>query len=224
MKTNKDIDDFVTDILKPYPGVKDKVFLLAEPCDVNGDTASPVFEFLKYHSGLYDPKSGTSKPIPWNFGKFLVDKNGEVVCFWSPKESSIADDIEACIEGRLEGKKFATEEDAEEKKKSTMSPEEAKKFVEDKINGPSTAVDFTLSYCPHCKASIASLKKLTSSLEIVEVDTMENGAAVKEAVKTVTGQKTFPQVFIKGKFIGGNSDLQELISDGKIKDMMNQEL
>lgn len=53
---------------------------------------------------------------------------------------------------------------------------------------------------------------------------MENGAAVKEAVKAVTGQKTFPQVFIKGKFIGGNSELQELISDGKINDMIKQEL
>ncbi|KAF4657887.1 Glutathione peroxidase 7 [Perkinsus chesapeaki] len=221
MKTNKEIDDFVTDILKPYPDVKDKVFLLAEPCDVNGDNASPVFEFLKYHSGLYDPKSGKSKPIPWNFGKFLVDQNGEVVCFWSPKESSIADDIEACLDGKLKDKKIATEAD-DEKKASTMTPEQAKKFVEDKINGPSTAVDFTLSYCPHCKASIASLKDLTDSLDIVEVDTMENGDAVKEAVKAITGQKTFPQVFLKGKFIGGNSELQGLISDGKAKEMIQQ--
>lgn len=49
--------------------------------------------------------------------------SGEVVCFWDPKEANIADDIEACIEGRLEGKKIASAEDAEEKK-SSMSPEE----------------------------------------------------------------------------------------------------
>lgn len=47
--------------------------------DVNGDNADPLFSFLK------EQKKGLlSKAIKWNFTKFLVDRNGQVVERYAP--------------------------------------------------------------------------------------------------------------------------------------------
>jgi glutathione peroxidase len=54
-------------------------FPIMEKIDVNGSNAHPIYEFLK-----------SSKPglmgiqmIKWNFEKFLIDKNGNVVERWA---------------------------------------------------------------------------------------------------------------------------------------------
>ncbi len=51
--------------------------------DVNGPTASPVFQWLRAHSELYNAKSRQIAPITWNFGKFVLSKSGRsvVLCF-----------------------------------------------------------------------------------------------------------------------------------------------
>jgi glutathione peroxidase len=47
--------------------------------DVNGENADPLFSFLK------EQKKGLlSKAIKWNFTKFLVDRNGQVVERYAP--------------------------------------------------------------------------------------------------------------------------------------------
>jgi glutathione peroxidase-family protein len=52
---------------------------LFSKCDVNGDDAHPVFQWLKAQDG----GSGTlTDNIKWNFTKFLLDKQGNVVNRW----------------------------------------------------------------------------------------------------------------------------------------------
>ena len=47
--------------------------------DVNGDNTDPLFTFLK------EQKKGVlSKNIKWNFTKFLIDRNGQVVERYAP--------------------------------------------------------------------------------------------------------------------------------------------
>jgi glutathione peroxidase len=61
--------------------------------DVNGDTADPVWQWLKKEkAGLL----GLSR-IKWNFEKFLVDKNGKVVARWASttKPEALKTPIEA---------------------------------------------------------------------------------------------------------------------------------
>ncbi|KXN71676.1 glutathione peroxidase [Conidiobolus coronatus NRRL 28638] len=73
-------------------GVK---FLLMQKSDVNGDNTNEVFKYLKSQkSGLL----GTTF-IKWNFEKFLVDRNGEVVKRYSSKGTpeEIAKDIEPLL-------------------------------------------------------------------------------------------------------------------------------
>jgi glutathione peroxidase len=54
-------------------------FQLLEKIDVNGSTAHPLFTWLKKKSG-----SWFSRRIKWNFTKFLLDKNGNVIQRYSP--------------------------------------------------------------------------------------------------------------------------------------------
>lgn len=58
--------------------------------EVNGDNVHPLFKFLRNNSELYDPVTQTTKQIPWNFGKFLVDREGKVVGFYGPKVEPIS--------------------------------------------------------------------------------------------------------------------------------------
>lgn len=70
-------------------------FTMAEKIEVNGDQAHPLFEHLKSNAkGLLG-----SKRIKWNFTKFLVNRNGEVVKRFAPtdKPEAIAAAIEVLI-------------------------------------------------------------------------------------------------------------------------------
>ncbi|KAJ3001810.1 glutathione peroxidase gpx1 [Thoreauomyces humboldtii] len=49
-------------------------FPILEKCDVNGDEAHPLWEYLKG-----EKKSLGMKRVKWNFEKFVVDRNGQVV-------------------------------------------------------------------------------------------------------------------------------------------------
>ena len=47
--------------------------------DVNGENTDPLFAYLKEQK-----KGALSKTIKWNFSKFLVDRNGQVVERYAP--------------------------------------------------------------------------------------------------------------------------------------------
>jgi glutathione peroxidase len=66
--TEKDINEFC----QVNYGV---TFPMFAKVDVNGDDAHPLFDYLKENAkGLLG-----SKAVKWNFTKFLVNRNGEVV-------------------------------------------------------------------------------------------------------------------------------------------------
>jgi glutathione peroxidase len=58
--------------------------------DVNGENESPLYTFLKAHRG-----GALGSRIKWNFTKFLVDRNGEVIDRFASttKPELIADEI-----------------------------------------------------------------------------------------------------------------------------------
>ncbi|MEM9254918.1 MAG: glutathione peroxidase [Pseudomonadota bacterium] len=63
--------------------------------EVNGDNAEPLYQYLKKAA----PGVLGSEGIKWNFTKFLVDKDGQVVRRYAPKDkpSDIAKDIETLL-------------------------------------------------------------------------------------------------------------------------------
>ncbi len=55
-------------------------FPLFSKVEVNGDAAAPVYDWLKSEQ----PGDGDSPDIAWNFTKFLVDREGDVVKRYEP--------------------------------------------------------------------------------------------------------------------------------------------
>ncbi|GAB6169813.1 glutathione peroxidase [Clostridium carnis] len=69
-------------------------FTMFEKIDVNGSNAHPLYKFLKNEA-----KGLLSNEIKWNFTKFLIDSNGNVVKRYSPTTvpKKIKNDIEKLI-------------------------------------------------------------------------------------------------------------------------------
>ena len=65
-------------------------FTIFEKIDVNGENASPLYQYLKEQKG-----SIMGKNIKWNFTKFLINKDGKVVKRYASatKPEDIRDDI-----------------------------------------------------------------------------------------------------------------------------------
>ena len=86
--TNEEIKFFCTEKYNVSFKIFDKI-------DVNGPNADPFYDFLKNEqSGVLGTKN-----IKWNFSKFLVNKNGEVIKRYSP--TTKPEDIELDIENLL---------------------------------------------------------------------------------------------------------------------------
>lgn len=66
-------------------------FTLLEKQDVNGSGRSPLYQFLV----------GDGPDIGWNFGKFLVGRDGTVVGRFEPKTAPDDADLRAAIEKAL---------------------------------------------------------------------------------------------------------------------------
>ena len=65
-----------------------------EKIDVNGNNAHPLYKYLKSNS-----KALLTKEIKWNFTKFLIDMEGNVIKRYAPTVSplKIKDDIEMLL-------------------------------------------------------------------------------------------------------------------------------
>lgn len=86
--SNADIDTFC----QTNYGVS---FQMMEKIDVNGKNAHPLYAWLKEEA----PGILGSEAIKWNFTKFLVGRNGQVIKRYAPQDNpeSIASDIETAL-------------------------------------------------------------------------------------------------------------------------------
>lgn len=84
-------NDTILDFCKVNYGV---TFPLFSKIDVNGKDEDPLYTYLKLQQ-----KGMFNKEIKWNFTKFLIDRNSEVVNRYGPtvKPSKIEADIEALL-------------------------------------------------------------------------------------------------------------------------------
>ena len=70
-------------------------FPMMAKVDVNGAKAHPLFQWLKHEA----PGLLGSEGIKWNFTKFLVGRNGQVIRRYAPQDApaKLAADIEAAL-------------------------------------------------------------------------------------------------------------------------------
>lgn len=56
----------------------------------------------------------------------------------------------------------------------------------------------------------------------VELNTIAEGNQIQQELKSLTGQSSVPSIWIRGKFIGGNSDAQAAAKSGKLQELLEQ--
>ena len=88
-------------------------------------------------------------------------------------------------------------------------------------NNSHQVVIWSKSYCPFCRATkqlFAAQQQHLANLDVVvhEIDQMDQGELLQDELESLTGQRTVPNVFINGKHVGGNSDVQALASSGQL--------
>lgn len=64
-------------------------FPMADKISVKGDDMAPIYKFLTEQAA----KKGLEDPVSWNFGKFLLDENGNLIATFSPKTQPMSDEI-----------------------------------------------------------------------------------------------------------------------------------
>lgn len=89
--TNAEIKAFAAKYGATYP--------MFSKIDVNGDSADPLFKYLKDAKKEGGLLGMAGNDIKWNFGKFLVGKDGKVIERYAPTSSplSIEDDIKKAL-------------------------------------------------------------------------------------------------------------------------------
>lgn len=105
---------------------------------------------------------------------------------------------------------------------SSMSPEQAQSFIEATNSGHSVVV-YSKSYCPYCTQTkqLFQAQFAAANAHVLELDQDPNGSAVQEALMKITGQRTVPNVFVKGQHIGGNDDTQAAFRSGKLAGLLS---
>ncbi|KAK9842649.1 hypothetical protein WJX74_000114 [Apatococcus lobatus] len=85
-------------------------------------------------------------------------------------------------------------------------------------------VVFSKSYCPYCHKAKSALGKIlpSSAITVFELDQRDDGSSIQQYLGSVTGQRTVPQVFINGKFIGGGDDTARLAASGELQKLLKE--
>lgn len=84
-----------------------------------------------------------------------------------------------------------------------------------------TVVVFSKSYCPYCTKTKELFTSMGVDFKVHELDKMgDDGPELQMALFKMTGQKSVPNVFVKGQHIGGNDDTQAAAKAGKLQELL----
>ena len=75
--------------------------------------------------------------------------------------------------------------------------------LKDEAEGKGVLI-YSKSWCPYSQRAKRIFDELDTEYVAVELDQIEDGAKVQDALASITGIRTVPQVFVGGKLIGGH--------------------
>ncbi|XP_003738298.1 glutaredoxin [Galendromus occidentalis] len=104
---------------------------------------------------------------------------------------------------------------------SGIMAEAAAAFVNQKITA-SPLVVFSKTTCPYCDKAKRILEKYKAQYDLIELNQREDGQAIQDVLKGITGARSVPRVFIGGKCIGGGDDTARLDSEGKLESLLKE--
>ncbi|XP_010550681.1 PREDICTED: glutaredoxin-C1-like [Tarenaya hassleriana] len=83
-------------------------------------------------------------------------------------------------------------------------------------------VVFSKTYCGYCQRVKQLLTQLGADFKFLELDEMGDGSEIQSALLDWTGQRTVPNVFIKGEHIGGCDRVMESHQQGKLLPLLTE--
>lgn len=72
-----------------------------------------------------------------------------------------------------------------------------------------SSIVYTKDYCPYCDMAKRLLKEKGVAFTEINITHASNPDEVLGDIRQLTNQKTFPQIVLDGKHIGGFTDLRE---------------
>eukprot|EP01103_Thecamoeba_quadrilineata_P018964 TRINITY_DN7500_c0_g1_i1.p1 TRINITY_DN7500_c0_g1~~TRINITY_DN7500_c0_g1_i1.p1 ORF type:complete len:103 (+),score=14.47 TRINITY_DN7500_c0_g1_i1:40-348(+) len=94
-------------------------------------------------------------------------------------------------------------------------------FVQNALRKNAATV-FAKSTCPYCIHAIGLLQSTGAKFTTYHLDLQPDGNEILDHLKTVTGARTVPRVFVKSKFIGGCDDTVELHRKGGLVPLLKE--
>ncbi|CAI5759582.1 unnamed protein product [Candida verbasci] len=99
-------------------------------------------------------------------------------------------------------------------------PIEIKTDIDHTVNSNKVVV-YSKTYCPYCSSTKSLFENLkVPNVKVVELNLLNKGSLIQRGLYEKTGQNTVPNIFINQKHVGGNSDLQALNAQGKLKQLL----
>eukprot|EP00112_Aurelia_sp_Birch-Aquarium-sp1_P017808 Seg417.9 transcript_id=Seg417.9/GoldUCD/mRNA.D3Y31 product="Glutaredoxin-2 mitochondrial" protein_id=Seg417.9/GoldUCD/D3Y31 len=84
-------------------------------------------------------------------------------------------------------------------------------------------VMFSTTSCKYCNKAKQSLTDFGVRFKVVELDLLgRNSFKVSSELSLKTGQRTVPQIFVNGKFVGGYTEMEQLKNAGKLIELYHQ--
>ena len=91
----------------------------------------------------------------------------------------------------------------------SLDAERAPQFLDSMLR-TNTVVLISATYCTFCARVKTMLIELGQAFVSLEIDVLPNGRTLFSVVQTRTGINTVPQVFVRGKFLGGYDTVLDL--------------
>jgi glutaredoxin 3 len=113
------------------------------------------------------------------------------------------------------GKAKLDEKNHEREKDRAMAVAKVQQLIEE-----NALIVFSKSYCPYCIRAKQLLKSLGATGKIIELDNEKDGAAMQTALAEISKQRTVPNIFIKGKHLGGCDDTVAAHRNGTLVPML----
>ncbi|KAL1924768.1 uncharacterized protein VTP21DRAFT_4422 [Calcarisporiella thermophila] len=93
-----------------------------------------------------------------------------------------------------------------------------------KLIADNTVMIFSKSYCPFCMRAKSIFDDMRVRYNSMELDEEDKGPEIQEHLRELTGQSTVPNVFIRGRHVGGCSDVEEKRENGQLAELLREKM
>jgi glutaredoxin 3 len=104
---------------------------------------------------------------------------------------------------------------------TSLDPDKAPQFF-DSMCRKNKVVLISATYCTFCVKLKMLLIEMGERFVSLEIDIIPNGRALFAEVSNRTQVHTVPQVFVKGKYLGGYDEIMDKAQSGELKRILDE--